>query len=45
METGPATTNMKGLVNETSIAETDNGGVVMVARHWGGRELPPHRVV
>lgn len=27
---------MKGLVNETSIAETDNGGVVMVARHWGG---------
>ena len=29
------TANMKGMVNETSIAETDNGGVVMVARHWG----------
>lgn len=33
---GQPTANMKGLVNETSIAETDNGGVVMVARHWGG---------
>lgn len=30
------TPNMQGLVNETSIAATDNGGVVMVARHWGG---------
>ncbi len=30
------TTNMQGMVNETSIAETDNGGAVMVARHWGG---------
>lgn len=32
---GQPTANMKGMVNETSIAETDNGGVVMVARHWG----------
>lgn len=39
------TANMKGMVNETSIAETDNGGVVMVARHWGRRQMPPHRVV
>lgn len=23
-------------VNETALAETDNGGIVMVARHWGG---------
>ena len=33
---GNPTTNQQGMVNETSIAETDNGGVVMVARHWGG---------
>lgn len=35
-KSGKQTTNMQGMVNETSIAETDNGGVVMVARHWGG---------
>jgi sialidase-1 len=29
------TSNMNGQVNETSIAETDNGGLVIVARHWG----------
>lgn len=28
------TTNLKGHVNETSIAETDDGGVVIIARHW-----------
>ncbi len=32
---GQATNNMTGQVNETSIAELDNGGVVMVARRWG----------
>ncbi len=33
---GKSTNNMKGQVNETSIAETGNGGLVMVTRHWGG---------
>lgn len=33
---GSPTTNMVGMVNETAVAETDGGGLVLVACHWGG---------
>ncbi len=32
---GNPTKNMVGMVNETALAETDGGGIVLVARHWG----------